>query len=401
MKKVLGLSLALLLLAAGCSNGNASEGEDGAVKIGALHPLSGGLANEGQEMRDAIRLAVEEVNAAGGIQSLDGAKVELIEADSEGIAEKGVSETQRLDREGVAGVVGAYTSGVTLPATQEAEKARIPFVVDIASADEVTERNFKYTFRLQPSSTAMAENFLDYIDFLNNELDEPIQTIALVHEDSVFGSSIAKIIKEQAPSKNLDVTTVLPHAASAADLSSTINKLKSSKPDAIIATTYLRDGTLLTEGLKEAGVTPKALIGVANGAFSNAKFITEETDLNQYVLDVNYSINTNSDLAKEAQDAYSEKFNKNLGPNGAYSYMSTKVLIDAIERAGSTDREEIRKALAETKMEEHILPQGTIEFDEKGQNVNAQAVLNQIMDGESHIVYPEEYKSADFAVPAQ
>ena len=93
-------------------------------------------------MRDAVQLAIEEINKNGGIKSLGGAKVELIEADHEGSPEKGVTEIQRLDHEGVVGIIGAYSSGVTLPATQEAEKAQIPFVVDIATVDEVTERGF-------------------------------------------------------------------------------------------------------------------------------------------------------------------------------------------------------------------------------------------------------------------
>ncbi|PMX95821.1 branched-chain amino acid ABC transporter substrate-binding protein, partial [Pseudomonas sp. MPR-R5A] len=77
-----------------------------------------------------------------------------------------MSEIQRLDREKVVGVIGAYSSGVTLPATQEAERAGIPFVVDIATVEEVTERGFKYTFRVQPPASMMAENFLEYFDVL-------------------------------------------------------------------------------------------------------------------------------------------------------------------------------------------------------------------------------------------
>lgn len=395
------LLMALTFVIAGCASGGSGEAENDVIKIGSLHPLSGALANEGQEMRDAVRLAVEEVNENGGIKSLDGAKIELIEADHEGVPEKGVSETQRLDRDKVVGIIGAYSSGVTLPATQEAEKAQIPFIVDIASADEVTKRNFKYTFRLQPPATLMANNFLEYIDFINSKMNDSIKTIALVHEDSVFGTSIAKIIEKDAKENGLEVIANLPHAATAADLSSSINKIKSLKPDAIVSTTYLRDGTLLVSGLKEAKFTPKAMIGVANGAYSNATFIEKETDMNQYLLDVNYSINPQSKLANEVKEKYKKKFNKEMGPNGAYSYTAAKVLIDAIERAGSTDRKEIQKALTETKMEEHILPQKAIEFDKTGQNKNAQAILNQISDSKTNVVYPDDYKSAEFVIPGK
>ncbi|WP_017754692.1 ABC transporter substrate-binding protein [Calidifontibacillus oryziterrae] len=411
MKKLLFLVMALMVVfAAGCGGTKETGGSSGSsgsdngvsvdvVKIGALHPLSGGLASEGQEMRDAARLAIEEINEAGGIKSLGGAKVELIEADSEGIPEKGVSEVQRLDREGVVGIIGTYSSGVALPATQEAERAQIPFVADIASANEITERGFKYTFRIQPPASTMATNFLSYFEYLNGLVDSPLKTVVLVHEDSVFGTSIADLIEKEAKDHGIEILANMPHAASTADLSSTINKINSLKPDVVVTTTYLRDGTLLVSGLKESNYQPKAIIGVANGAFSNAKFINEDTAINQYLMDVNYTINPQSELANKVKEEFNTKFNRNLGPNAAYSYTAIKVLMDAIERAGSTNRADIQKALTETNMADHILPQGPIVFDEKGQNINAQAVLNQIIDAQSMVVYPEDYKNADPVYP--
>ncbi|MEK3936766.1 ABC transporter substrate-binding protein [Sporosarcina sp. FSL W7-1349] len=409
-KKMLFLFMAvLLLIATACSDssGNAESsgsssggGKDNVVKIGSLHPLSGGLAMEGQEMRDAIRLAVEETNEAGGIQSLGGAKVELVEADHEGAPEKGVSEVNNLERAGVLGIIGTYASGVALPATQEAERSGIPFVIDIGSADELTERGFKYTFRLQPPATSFSKDFLNYYEELNKSADTPLKTAVLIHEDSVFGSSVAKAIEEHANEYGLEVLATLPHAASAADLSSTINRVKSLNPDIVATTTYLRDGVMLVEGLHNAGVKSKAIIGVANGAFSNASFITDSADINNLIMDVNYSINPKSELTAEVKAKFKEKYNKNLGPNAAYSYMAAKVLIDAIERAGKNDRDAVQKALTETDYHDHILPQDSIKFDEKGQNMNASAVLNQIFDGETKVVYPEAFKEEDPVYPA-
>ncbi|MEK4387011.1 ABC transporter substrate-binding protein [Solibacillus sp. FSL W7-1464] len=369
------------------------------IKIGSLHPLSGGLALEGQEMRDAVKLAVEQRNEAGGIESLGGAKIELIETDHEGSPEKGISEVQKLGREGALGIIGAYSSGVALPATQEAERAGIPFVIDIGSANEITERGFKYTYRLQPAATTFSKDFLDILQDLNENADDKLEKLVLVHEDSVFGTSIASAIKDLADDYNIEVVNVLPHAASAADLSSTINKISAVKPDIVVATTYLRDGVMLVEGIKNSNFTPKAIIGVANGAFSNASFLTEHQKINSNIMDVNYTINQKSDLANEVSKEYKEKFGRDLGPNGAYSYMATVVLLDAIERAGTTDRAKIREEISKTKLEEHILAAGIIEFDEKGQNINARAVLNQIKDGVSYVVGPEEYKVEEPVYP--
>lgn len=404
-KKLLALSMAVSLVfvaACGEESGTAGGGDDGKniVKIGSLHPLSGGLALEGQEMLDGVKLAVEEANEAGGIESMDGAKIELVESDHEGLAEKGVSEVQKLNTAKVAGIIGTYSSGVALPATQEAERNGIPFIVDIGSADDITERGFKYTFRLQPAATSFSKDFLKYFDDLNKKTDTPLKTAVLVYEDSVFGSSISKAIKENADDYGLKILGDLPHSASSADLSSTINKISSLKPDVVITTTYLRDGAMLVEGLQSTKFVPKAIIGVANGAFSNAGFITDEKAENQNIMDVNYTINPKSETATKVKEAYKEKYNKNLGPNAAYSYMAAKVLIDAIERAGTNDREKVMEALKETNYEDHILPQEAIQFDEKGQNIGARAVLNQIDGHESKVVYPEEFAEQEVVYPA-
>lgn len=388
----------ILVACQGEETGSSTEGSGGGnskvvtIKIGSLHPLSGGLALEGQQMRDAVKLAVEERNEAGGIASLGGAKIELVEADHEGSPEKGVSEVQKLDREGVLGIIGAYSSGVALPATQEAERARLPFVIDIGSADELTERGFKYTFRLQPAASTFSQDFLEILKDLNSHSSEKLTKVVLVHEDSVFGTSIADAIKKNAKKYGIEVLDVLPHSSSAADLSTTINKISSLKPDIVVATTYLRDGVMLVEGINNSNFTPKAIIGVANGAFSNASFITDYQSINNNIMDVNYTMNPKSELAKSVQEKYKEKYGRELSPNAAYSYMATVVLLDAIERAGSTDREKVQEELRNTKLENHILASGTIEFDEKGQNINAQGVLNQIKNGVSLVVAPEEFK---------
>ena len=400
------LALTAVIIAA-CKEGSDSSlavngtGATDTIKIGSLHPLSGGLALEGQEMRDAVKLAIEERNEAGGIASLEGAQIELVEADHEGSPEKGVSEVQKLDREGVLGIVGAYSSGVALPATQEAERSRLPFVIDIGTADEITERGFQYTFRLQPAASSFSLDFLEIVQGLNANVSQPLTKVVLVHEDSVFGSSIAKKIEENAKDYDMEVLDVLPHASSAADLSTTINKISSLKPDIVVMTTYLRDGVMLVEGIENSNFTPKAIIGVANGAFSNASFFKDYQSINNNIMDVNYTINPKSELATKVQEKYKEKYGRELGPNGAYSYMATVVLLDAIERAGTTDRAKIQEELRKTKLDNHILATGTIEFDEKGQNINARAVLNQIKDGKSIVVGPEEYKVEDPVYPRQ
>src|SRR5690625_4843576 len=175
-------SLILVVFLAACGGGeestetanedneSASEETD-VIKIGSLHPLTGPQASEGQEMRDAIQLAIDEVNERGGIESLGGATVELVDGDSENNPEKGISEVQQMESQDVLGIVGPYTTAVALAATQEAERVGIPFIVDVGSANEITERGFDYTFRIQPPASSFPEAFLEYVPQLNEEYD--------------------------------------------------------------------------------------------------------------------------------------------------------------------------------------------------------------------------------------
>ncbi len=400
-KIVLGLAAcAMILVTASCSKKEAGNGaaEVSVIKIGSLHPISGSSALEGQQMNDAVMMAVEEINAAGGIKSLGGAKVEVVVGDHEMKAEKGVSEVQRMVREGVVGVLGSYSSGVTLSATQECERQKIPFVTTISAVDSVTERGFKYTFRLQPPASVMADNFLKFYPALNEAFGGELKTAVIAHEQSVFGSSIAAYLEEHAPEVGLEILEVMPHSAGAAELTSDVNKIKSLNPDLVIPITYLGDGKLLFQTMKSSNFAPKAIVGVANGAISNASFISGETELNQYLMDVNYTINPKSALADKVKADYLAATGKEMGPNAAYSYEATKVLLQAVEAAGTTDTTAIMEALRKTSYTDHILPQEAVVFGEDGQNKNAAAVMSQIIDGKSLVVFPEEFKQTDIIV---
>lgn len=380
------------------SSDNSTSTSTETIKIGSLHPLTGATAAEGQEMRDAIQLAIDQKNEEGGIKSLDGRKLELIAGDHEDNQEKGNSEVQRMAEAGVVGIIGPYST-VEFTATQEAEKVGVPFIIDVGSHDDLTARGLEYTFRVQPMASFMANDFLEHFKIINQNFEDEIKTAVISHEDSHFGTFFGEFIEEHANEIGLEILDRLPHSAATTDLSVDVNKIISLNPDVVIATTFLPDGQLLIETMKNYGFTPKVIIGVANGAFSNVSFITGKTDINQHILDTNYALNPNSELTEKVKTEYKERYGKELGPNSALSYESARVLIEAIERAASTDPDKIKEALKETNIEDTILAQGPIKFDETGQNINAQAVPNQIVDGKSLIVLPEDIKVADPIYP--
>lgn len=409
-KKLLMLTGVLLVMiwVVGCSapksekqanEGNTEQSKQvETIKIGAIHPLTGPLAYEGNQITKAMELAIDEVNKAGGIKSLGGAKLELINGDSEGSPEKAVSELKRLVREGVVTLAGTYTSSSAFPATQEAEKLGTPFVTTIAVAPNIMDRGFKYSFRIQPNAEVMAQDFLKYI----NTIKTPdIQTIGIIHEDSLFGSTIADVVEKNIGTTGLKVVSRVPYPAATATLSSEVNKLTAAGPDLIIGVGYYRDETLMLKTLKEQKANVKAIIGIANGAFSDPKLPKDLGEAANLVIDVNYHINPNSEKAKQVAAAFKEKYGSEISSHALYGYTAGQVIADAIERAGSVDKGKIRDALAQTNLSDHILPHGPIKFGPDGENVNAAAVMTQIQNGKHVVVFPAEYAEAKLIFPAK
>jgi branched-chain amino acid transport system substrate-binding protein len=136
----------LLTVCAGCGGGGDANANE--VKIGNILPLSGSAAPLGKIGQQARDMAVEEINEAGGIKSLDGAKIKMVYADSKGDPATGVAEAERLiTQENVSLITGCYQSGVAMPSTEVAERYQVPYFVPVPSEDVITERDFKYVFR--------------------------------------------------------------------------------------------------------------------------------------------------------------------------------------------------------------------------------------------------------------
>ena len=369
------------------------------IAIGHLHPLSGFLAFDGQEMRKAVMFGVKQVNDVGGIKSLGGAKLKLLDGDSEGKPEKAISEVERLQRAGAVTITGCYQSAVTIVATQTSEKLKIPFVVGVGSAEDITKRGFKYTFRVQPPSSTFVDQGLKYITEIAAATKEKVKTISYLHEDTQFGTSLADFAVELAPKYGMELATRVPYSTKAADFSTEVGKIKAANADVIFDSGYFGDGVRILRAIRSLRVKAKAIVGIANGAFSHPKFIEELSELAEYVMDSNYQVNPVSSYAKETLAAFKAAFNSEMSPSMVYGYQPVPVIADAIERAKSTNPDAIRDALAQTNFSHHILPQGPITFGPDGQNKNASTLLMQILNKKIEEVWPKEYATAKAVFP--
>ncbi len=369
------------------------------IAIGHIHPLSGFLAFDGQEMKNAVMFGVKQVNDAGGIKSLGGAKLKLLDGDSEGKPEKAISEVERLHRAGAVAITGCYQSAVTIVATQTAEKLGVSFVVGVGSAEDITKRGFKFTFRVQPTSSMFVDQGLRYITEIASAANEKLKTIAYLHENTQFGTSLADFTVEFAPKYGLEVSSRVPYSTKAADFSTEVGKIKAANADLIFDSGYFGDGVRVLRAMRSMRVKTKAIVGIANGAFSHPKFIEELGELADNVMDSNYQINPISSFAKETLAGFKAAFNSNMSPSMVYGYQPVPVIADAIERAKSVDRDAIRQALSQTNFTRHVLPQGPIVFGTDGQNKNATTLLMQILNKKIEEVWPKEYATAKVVFP--
>jgi len=369
------------------------------VRVGHVHPLSGALAFDGGLVVNGLTLAVEEVNAAGGIKSLGGARIVLSGGDSQGKPEVGTAEAERLIREGVVAVLGPYQSPVAYNISQLAEKEKTPFVITVAVADNITERGFEYTFRVQPNARAMTVKSLDHLAELAKTTGTAVKTLAMMHEDGLFGTTVAGHVERHAKTLGMELALKVPYSLRTADVTTELTKVKAAKPDVVIVTGYFGDAILIARTATELRLETKAVMGISNGGFSNPKFLADQRELSDLILDGNYWHNPKSARAKQVMDAYQKRFGAPMSSHSVQAYSATMVLRDALERAGSPDRAKVREALATTNLTDHILPQGPIQFDKTGENANAQSALLQNQGGKTVVVGPAQFAEAKAVFP--
>lgn len=389
MKRTLTLFLLGCLLLT-CLFGCGNSGGDDTIRIGSVHPLTGSMAYEGQALVNAQQIAIDRINAAGGI---NGKKLELVTADSLGTADGAASAAQKLINKNVVALTGTYTSSSAQTVSREAEKARIPFVVTVASSADLLKNGYRYTFRIQPNTEAFSRNFIEYLKYIKTD---SMKTVAFIYEDSNYGTGIVDYIKAHIAETGLEVVGAISYSASTSSLSSEVTRLAGLNPDVLVPIGYYSDQAMLVKELLDRGIEFGTVIGVANGAISDAKLTnTYGTRIDGY-LDVNYRYNPNSEETKELLATYREKYGEEMPVAAVYGYESIMVLADALRRSASTDAADLQKALSETAITDHVLPQATIRFDGTGEGIESAGVLIQIQNGKQVIVYPRAYAESEY-----
>src|SRR5262245_40378115 len=368
-----------------------------AVKLGVLHPVSGALSYSGQQGRLGAMIAIDEINAAGGIKALGGAKIEAVLGDAQSTPEGGNAEVEKMNSAGVAAVVGGYASSICLTASQTAARYDLPYVVDVGVADNIMTRGLKNTFRFGPGFGVIAKTALDNLVTINDQGGKAAKTVMIVHEDSLFGSGLAKLLNAQLPERGFQVLETIPHPTPTRDFNNVVLKIKAQNPDLVIPANYYNEYVLLARTMQQQRVRPKGIYSVLGGAASSYKFVKEFPEAAQYIMDCNHWFDPRNPKAvalKKKTEDKGEFYTYEVFMN----YSCVLLVADAIERAGSADRAKIISALESSTFAGHVMPYGPTKFV-NGQNEGAAPVNTQVLGNDIQVILPATFASAKPVFP--
>jgi branched-chain amino acid transport system substrate-binding protein len=369
-----------------------------AVKIGLLHPVTGALSYSGQQGRIGATMAVDEINARGGIKGLG--KIDPVLGDAQSTPDGGTAEVEKMNAAEVCCIVGGYGSSICLAVSQAAARYDLPYAVDVGVADSIVTRGLKNTFRFGPGFGVIAKTALYNLVTINDQAGKPAKTVIIVHEDSLFGSGLAKLLNAQLPPKGFEILETIPHPTPTRDFNNVVLKIKAQNPDLVIPANYYNEYVLLARTMLEQHARPKGIYSVLGGAASSYKFVKEFPDAAKYIMDCNHWFNPNSAKALELKKQVEDKgqfFTYELYMN----YNAVHLVADALERAGAADRAKLTTALADSTYMSPIMPYGPTKFVD-GQNQGAAPANTQVLDNDIKVILPTEFANAKavFPIPA-
>ena len=396
-----------VLFVAACGSGSTSTPSSGGsggssattIKIGTLHPLTGTYAGDGQQLENGVKLGIKAVNDAGGIKALGGARLVLDPGDTKGNASTGQSEAQRLAQNGDVALIGTYQSAVAQNVAAAAERNRVPFLMDVASDDQILEHGYTYSFRVQPKASVFAVQAAKYLQTLTENANPKITKVAYLHESSNFGTGDYQAFKKQAESEGFTVAPEISYdAASVTDLTTQITQVKASGAQVLAVSGYYNDGVLAAKAITTVQPGLQAVLGVADGAFDQTQFVSDLGQSSKNYFDVNYALGSSSASQKLASD-YQSAYGQPMRTEAAIAYDAVQVIAAGLEASKSTDRTKLRDAIAQVKVTP-LTAGNPISFSSAGENTGAVPVLEQVQGGKVVTVLPENLATVKPVFPA-
>lgn len=389
-KVFIGLFVAIaLVFAFGISQTMAAD----TIKVGVVLPLTGKLAKFGEIENKSFLMALKEINAGGGV---NGKKIELIIEDTTGKPDVGRSAIEKLiTQDEVVILGGGYSSSVTWATIAVAQQNKVPFLVNTGSADKITEQGWEYIFRLNPPVSEYPGGFASFLQSVATD----VKSVAILHENSLFGQSGSKKFVKQAEALGLEVLMKEGYEAGAIDFKPLLMNVKAKKPDVVYMISYIMDASLLMRQAKELNLNPKLFVGGAAG-FTLPEFHKNAGKASEFVYSATlWTPSVPYPGAQAYYDKFVEIYNTPTEYHGAEAYAAMYVIADALKRAKSLTRKDVRNALANTNL---ITVFGPVKFISYGKKTNQNKLptfLVQWIDGKLETVWPQKVATKGYVYP--
>ena len=362
------------------------------VKVGIVLPLTGDYAKFGEIEKKSFELALDEINASGGI---NGKQLELVMEDDTGRPDVGRSAVEKLiAKDKVVMIGGGYSNSVTYAVAGVCQQNKMPFLVNTGSADKITTSDWDYIFRLNPPVS-------HYADALTTLLAEKIKpkTVAIVHENSFFGTKGAKSFSKFCEKAGYKVVLTQGYEHGGIDFKPVLIRIKQLNPDIVYMVSYIMDASLLMKQARELKLTPKMFIG-GGGGFTLPEFAQNAGVASEKVISATlWHQVLPFPGAMDYYNKFVAKFNKPTEYHGAEAYAACYVIADVLKRAKSFKNTDIKQALSETDM---MTVFGPVKFTTWGkmQNQNkATTYVVQWIDGKLELVWPTDHATKSFVYP--
>jgi len=362
------------------------------IKVGVVLPLTGSEAAFGEIERNSFRMAVDEINAKGGVK---GNKIELLFEDDTGKPEVGRSAVEKLiSRDKVPIITGGYSSSCTIAATAVAQQFKIPFLVTTGSADEITEKSYDYVFRINPPASEYPAAVTTFL----TDVAKP-RTAVILYENTSFGQSSSKSFEKILESIKVKLLLKEGYNANSVDFKPLLTRVKSLNPDLVYMVSYVMDAALLMRQSKELDINPSLFVGGGAG-FTLPEFYENAKDAADFVFSATlWSESVPYAGAMDYFKKYKATFKQATEYHGAEAYASMYVVADALKRAKSMSPKDIRDALAGTNMMTAFGPVKFVSYGKKTQQNKLPTFMVQWQKGDLKTVWPKTVATNPYIFP--
>jgi branched-chain amino acid transport system substrate-binding protein len=383
------------------------------LKVGAVHPITGPLAEPGQACRLGAQMAADAINAAGGIKSLNGMKLELLLGDTQTKPDIGRTEAERVINQGAQVLMGSFDSGSTASMVPVVQQRRIPFLVDIAAADPITanvakavkdgQQKTQYVYRNFPTGSSFGRKAVQYFNEIFQEAKVSPKRVVLMYCNDLFGQNNAKGFQaaHAATKPSWEIVDVIPWPEPPQDLSTEVSRAKAAKPDIIAPITRPASAQLLLPEIRKQRLDILGIVGPGSpGLYEAGQLAVLKEDLDYVMSSLPWANFKNPRTQAVAAEYLKRSNGKTFDTNSGYSYDGMMLIADVLERAKSTDPDAIVEALRKSNWSGGLMQYaGPVVFNEIGDNPNAVTTMIQILGGKPVAVWPKEAAVQKFVFP--